>query len=301
MNGPGPPAIVFSVLLGMACALFAAVCYGIASAVQAVAARAERDETRGVDPRLLLRLLGQWRYLASVGLDFVGLAAQITALRVLPLFLVQATITSSIAVTALLATRWFGVTLSRTEWTSVAVVCTGLALLGAATDGKGAGHGGYWFHIGLLAFACLLAGVGAMVGRLPDPARTTSLGLIAGLGFGTMGTSIRVLPSLAPLEVVRDPALYAAILAGVLAGLFYAAALQRGGVVAATAMTLIAETVPPAVVGVLILGDHARHGWMPVAGLGFAVAIAGGLALARFGEIKDDTAGTPAVAGVPGE
>lgn len=287
----------------MACALFAAVCYGIASAMQAVAARAQRDDTKGVDPRLLIRLLGQWRYVASLGLDIAGLAAQVTALRVLPLFLVQATITASIVVTALLATRWFGATLSRAEWTSVAIVCTGLALLGSAARGGGAGHGGYRFHLVLLAFACLLAAIGAVVGRLPDPARTVALGLSAGLGFGTMGIAIRVLPSLAPWELVRDPAVYAAAIAGVLAGLFYAAALQRGAVVAATAMTLVAETVPPAVIGVVVLGDHARHGWMPVAGLGFVIAVAGALALARFGEIQeaDGAPRTPAVAGAKGE
>jgi drug/metabolite transporter (DMT)-like permease len=286
----------------MVCALFAAVCYGIASAMQAVAARAQRDDTKGVDPRLLIRLLGQWRYLASLGLDVAGLVAQVTALRVLPLFLVQATITASIVVTALLATHWFGATLSRAEWTSVAIVCSGLALLGSAARGEGAGHGSHGFHLALLAFACLLAGAGALVGRLPDPARTISLGLIAGLGFGTMGTAIRVLPSLAPFDLVRDPAVYAAAVAGVLAGLFYAAALQRGGVVAATAMMLIAETVPPAVIGVVVLGDHARHGFMPVAGAGFVVAVAGALALARFGEIRaDDAVSMPAVVGAKSE
>jgi hypothetical protein len=285
----------------MVCALFAAVCYGIASAMQAVAARAQRDDTKGVDPRLLIRLLGQWRYVASLGLDVAGLVAQVTALRVLPLFLVQATLTASIVVTALLARRWFGATLSRAEWTSVAIVCGGLALLGSAARGEGAGHGGYKFHLTLLVFACVLAGAGALVGRLPDPARTISLGLIAGLGFGTMGTAIRVVPSLAPFDLLRDPALYAAVIAGVLAGLFYAAALQRGGVVPATAMTLIAETVPPSIIGVVMLGDHARHGFMPVAGVGLAIAVAGALALARFGEIQEAAVGIPAAAGAKGE
>jgi hypothetical protein len=39
------------VWFGTVCALFAAVCYGVASAVQAVAARATRGSGHGLDPR----------------------------------------------------------------------------------------------------------------------------------------------------------------------------------------------------------------------------------------------------------
>lgn len=272
----------------MLCALFAAVCYGVASAVQAVAARATRDDGRGVDPRLLFRLLRQWRYLASLGLDVVGLVAQVTALRMLPLFLVQSAMAASIVATALIATRWFGMRLSRPEWLSVAVVCAGLAMLGAAAQSQGGGHGAHKFHYGLLVFTVVLALLGIAAGRMADPARTAALGLISGLGFGALGTAIRVLPSLAIPDLIRDPAIYAAIVAGILAGWFYASALQRGGVVAATAMMLIGETVPPSAIGVLLLGDHTRHGWAPIAVAGFVVALVGALALARFGEIGSE-------------
>jgi drug/metabolite transporter (DMT)-like permease len=283
----------------MLCALFAAICYGVASTMQAVAARSTRDDGAGVDPRLLLRLLGNWRYLSSLVLDVVGLVAQVTALRSLPLFLVQAAMAASIVVTALLAVRWFGLRLSRTEWASVAIVCAGLAMLGAAAESEGAGHGSRHFHYVLLVAALGLAVLGLAAGRLPDPARTAVLGLVSGMGFGTMGTCIRVMPDLRPINLISDPATYAPIVSGVLAGLFLAAALQRGGVVAATAMMLIGETVPPSIIGVVLLGDHTRHGWMPVAGAGFVVALAGALLLARFGEVKPPSA-KPVAAGVAG-
>jgi drug/metabolite transporter (DMT)-like permease len=270
---------------GMACALFAAVCYGVGSTMQAAAARTTVDDRQGVDPKLLVRLLGQWRYVGGVGLDGVGFVAQITALRSLPLFLVQATMAASIAVTALLATRLFGVRLASAEWTAVGVVCVGLALLGASAESEGAGHVGTAFHYGLLVCAFALAVLGVAAGRLPDPARTAALGLVSGLGFGTLGVAVRVLPTLAPSALARDPATYTVVVAGILASWFYAAALQRGGVVAATAMMLVGETVPPAAIGVLLLGDHTRPGWVPVAAAGFVVAVAGALVLARFGEI----------------
>jgi drug/metabolite transporter (DMT)-like permease len=287
----------------MLCAVFAATCYGVASAMQAVAARSTRDDRPGVDPRLLFRLLRQWRYLLSLVLDVVGLVAQVTALRSLPLFLVQAAMAASIVVTALLAIRWFGMRLSTPEWVSVVVVCAGLAMLGAAARSEGAGHGSHRFHYALLIAALVLGVLGIAFGRLSDPARTAALGLAAGLGFGAMGTAIRVLPSLSLGDLLTDPATYAAAVAGVLAGWFYASALQRGGVVAATAMMLIGETVPPAVIGVVLLGDHTRHGWAPVAVAGFAIALAGALVLARFGEIpaQPGPEPSPQPAGVAGE
>ena len=47
---------------------------------------------------------------------------------------------------------------------------------------------------------------------------------------------------------------------------------------------VLAETLPPAVVGVLFLGDTTRHGLTPVAVIGFALAVASAVMLARFGE-----------------
>lgn len=52
----------------------------------------------------------------------------------------------------------------------------------------------------------------------------------------------------------------------------------------ATAGMVLGETVGPAVVGVAWLGDSTREGLAWLAVTGFAVAVAGSLALARFGE-----------------
>lgn len=281
-------------LFGLTCALFSAVCHGFASAMQAVAARATRDDRRGVDPRLLFRLFAQWMFVCSVALNAVGLVAQIAALRVLPLFLVQAAQAASIAVTAPVAVRLFGIRLSRGEWTAVTAVCAGLALLGLSARGEGAGDGGPEFHRWLLIGAVLLVVLGVLAGRLSDVPRTAVLGLLSGLGFGAMGIAIRVLPGFGAAALITSPATYAVVVAGVAAAWFYTSALQRGGVVAATAMMLIGETLPPSVIGVLVLGDSARPGWAPAAVAGFAVAVGGALVLARFGEPRPDAATAPA-------
>jgi hypothetical protein len=47
---------------------------------------------------------------------------------------------------------------------------------------------------------------------------------------------------------------------------------------------VIGETIGPAAVGVAALGDRTREGLAPLAVAGFALAVLGALALARFGE-----------------
>jgi hypothetical protein len=136
-----------------------------------------------------------------------------------------------------------------------------------------------------LACIVLLAGVGFAAGRLADPARSAVLGLVAGLAFGVVALAARVLNDLSVGGLVRDPASYAVAAGGVVAFLFYATGLQRGSVAVTTAALVMGETVVPAVVGVVLLGDSTRTGFAPVAVAGFVVALSGALALARFGQV----------------
>ncbi|MBO0917205.1 hypothetical protein J1C73_23725, partial [Streptomyces laculatispora] len=92
----------------MICALGSAVCFGTASVLQAVAARAAAEPGSGgagVDPALLLRALRQWRYVAGLALDGLGFVLQIIALRSLPIYAVGAALAASLAVTAVVAAR----------------------------------------------------------------------------------------------------------------------------------------------------------------------------------------------------
>ncbi|NED76694.1 hypothetical protein G3I51_31145, partial [Streptomyces sp. SID9944] len=91
----------------MVCALGAAVCFGTATVLQAVAARAAAgaEGGSGGDAALLLRALRQWRYLAGLALDGLGFLLQIVALRSLPIYAVGAALASSLAVTAVAAAR----------------------------------------------------------------------------------------------------------------------------------------------------------------------------------------------------
>jgi hypothetical protein len=256
-------------------ALVSAFCYGVASVMQAVAIRStslrperirEGDPAAArVDPGLIVRLLGQWRFIASIGIDFIGFLAQLVALHRLPLFAVQAVIASNLAVTAVFAAWLMHVRLGWREWLAVSGV---VAVVGVGLGGMAAA-------------------------RLSGWARTPMLGAIAGLGYAVLAVAARILPGFSPAQLVRSPATYTLAAAGIVSFLMYASALEGGSVTVATAAVVLAETVPPAIVGVVFLGDTTRHGLTGLAVAGFVLAVASAVALARFGEAGEQPQARP--------
>ncbi len=270
--------------ISMVGALLAALFYGAASVLQAIGARTVR-RTDGVDPRLLVRVLGSLPFVLGVLLDALGFAAELAALRSLPLFAVQAAVASSLAVTAVLAARMLREPLGRADWAAVGAVCLGLALLGVSAGAEGSRRVGTGFDVALGVTLVVLAAAGMIAARLPRRVRAAALGLAAGVGFGVVALAARTLRDLAPDRLLREPATYLIAAAGILSFLRYATALQQGAVTTATAALVVAETIAPALVGTIVLGDRSRPGLGAVALLGFLLAVAGALALARFGEV----------------
>ncbi|MEV7883269.1 hypothetical protein ACWD3I_12750 [Streptomyces sp. NPDC002817] len=276
----------------MVCALGAAVCFGTATVLQAVAARAAGSGGGG-EAALLLRAVRQWRYLAGLALDGVGFLLQIAALRSVPIYAVGAALASSLAVTAVVAARLLRVRLSRAEWGAVGVVCAGLAMLGVASGTEGDLDPPDALKYVMLAVAVGVLLLGLCGGRLPERGRGPLLGLGAGFGFGVVEVAVRLIDSLEPSELLANPATYALLLGGGAAFLCLTSALQRGSVTTATAAMVIGETVGPALVGVVWLGDRTREGLGWLAVLGFLVAVVGALGLARFGEapVEEESVG----------
>jgi len=275
----------------MVCALGAAVCFGTATVLQAVATRAAGTGGGG-EAALLLRALRQWRYLAGLALDGLGFVFQIAALRSIPIYAVAAALASSLAVTGVVAARLLQVRLSGTEWGAVGVVCAGLAMLGLASGAEGDREGSMALKYAMLAIAVVVLLLGLFGGRWSGRGRALMLGLGAGFGFGVVEVSVRLIDSLAPSELLTNPATYALVIGGGAAFLLLTSALQRGSVTTATAGLVIGETIGPAAVGVVWLGDRTREGLAWLAVLGFLIAVAGALALARFGEAPTTDAST---------
>jgi drug/metabolite transporter (DMT)-like permease len=229
-------------------------------------------------------VLLQWPFLAGVVLDLAGFAAQLVALRGLQLFVVQAAQAGNHAVTALACIPILGIRLAARQWVAVVAVCAGLALLGASSAGEGTDGADLTTRLFLLAAAVLLGTGALLAARLQPPSGPIIQGVVAGLGFGLTALAVRAVTGLAPTSLVRDPAAYAAAISGACAFLSFAAGLQRGAVAMVSALVIVGETALPAVAGIILWHDRTRPGWTLAALLGFALAVAGALVLARFAE-----------------
>jgi drug/metabolite transporter (DMT)-like permease len=293
------------VLVSLVAALVAAVCYGLGAVMQAIAVRAssrrpalaEAGGAGRVDPGLVVRMLREWPFIVSIVVDLTGFVGQLIALRRLPLFEVQVIIASNLAVTALFAAWLMHTVLTWREWTAVGAIVVGVGLLGSSAGAEGAATVGVDFHLALMAALAAIAIAGVAAARLPSPIRTPVLGAIAGLGYGVLAVCARILPGFTPHQLVRSPAAYTLAAAGIVSFMLYASALESGSVTVATAAVILAETVPPAVVGVMLLGDSTRPGMTELAVAGFILALMAAIALARFGEAGGhEPAADPALA-----
>ncbi|MET8658614.1 hypothetical protein [Streptomyces griseus] len=270
----------------MVCALASACCFGTASVLQAVAARAvETGSASGVDPVLLLRALRQWRYAAGLALDALGFLLQIAALRSLPLYAVGASLAASLAVTAVVASWLLDARLSTADWVAVATMCAGLAMVFPAAGSQGQHPGPVALRWSLPGLVLIVLVIGAIAGRFADRPRALLLGLGAGVAFAAVEVAIRLIGSFAVPQIFSDPALYTVLLGGLAGFVLLTSAFQRGSVTVATAGMVLVETAGPAVVGIVWLGDRPRNGLEWLAATGFVAAVAGALALTRFGGV----------------
>src|SRR6478736_1424095 len=160
-------------------AIVACLGYGTASVLQSVGARrvATANGVTGV-----AAILVQAPYLLGLGLDGVAFLANVVALRVLPLFLVQTILSASIGVTAALAFargarfRWL-------DWTSLGVLAVGLVLLGVSAATEAATSLSSLTDWLIVVSAAIPAAVLLIGLRLPTKPSGLTLAAAAGLGF----------------------------------------------------------------------------------------------------------------------
>ena len=102
-------------------------------------------------------------------------------------------------------------------------------------------------------------------------------------------------------RLALEPTAWALLGYGLLGVLLFATALQRGSAISTAAVTFAVETVVPAAVGLLALGDRARPGFGLVATVGFFATVLGAMFLARYAEPADEATTGPAPEPVPGQ
>jgi drug/metabolite transporter (DMT)-like permease len=271
---------------GLAGAFAAAVAYGAATVLQAVGARST-GRAAGPDARLMLRLLHSVPYVVGLALDLVGFALSLAALRSQPLFIVQAVVASSLAVTAILAVLTLNARLSLLEWFALALVTAGLTFLALSARDQPGARVSFAGRLALFVGVVVVGSAAASIarGRMRRADDAWALGCMAGLMYGAGGVGARVLANPHSLRgLLADPALWAMAFAGILGLLLFAMALQRGRVTVATSTTVVTQTLAPAALGITLLHDRPAHGRTTLAAIGFAVTVLGSVLLARYGE-----------------
>lgn len=251
-------------IVGLAAALLAALMFGVAAVMQAVAARS--------GPLLSVRM-------GVVAVIYVaGWALHLVSIALVPLYLAQVGISASLAVTAVVSARVLREPLAVRHRVAIGVLVGGLALLAVAAGPVG-DHRFGWGDIAVLY--AVLAGalvLAVLALRLHGPRGGFALGCVGGLAYAgsPVGTRALVEPSWSWLTIA--PVLSIGLF-GLLGFWLYSVAMRRASVIAASAPLVLLQTVLPALAGVLAFGDSFRAGWEAVAVLGFLASTAAALAL----------------------
>src|SRR5204863_9879047 len=140
------------------------VAYGAATILQAVGAR-RTARSDAPDARLLWRLLHSTPYVAGLALDGIGFLLSLAALRSQPLFIVQAIVASSLAVTAILAVVTLHARLSKLEWMALSMVTAGLTLLALSARNQPPASIGFAGRLSLFAGIVVVGVVAAGAAR----------------------------------------------------------------------------------------------------------------------------------------
>jgi hypothetical protein len=275
------------VIVGLLFALGAAATTGVASVLQALAARRSRP-TRGdghtpdaPDAGSVGRLVVSPLYLSGMALDALGFVCIVTALHWLPVFLVQCASASSVGVTAIIGRRVLGTVLGRRQLVALCGLGVGLILLAAGAKAEAAtavARSAQWWLV-VAVVPIVVAGVLTM--RRVGERAGGLLAALSGLAFADTGVASRVLSDAGSVhDVVAAPATYALAISGIVGTAFFAAALQRTVVTTATAALFGVDTLAGSAVGLIALGDTTRHGFVIPAAVGFVVTLACALLLA---------------------
>jgi len=271
--------------LGLTAAVLAATLFGVAAVLQA---HGVRTETAPIDSlrEFVEAAVRNRAIMLVVAAYLAGFVLHAVSIWFLPLYLAQAAVALSLPITALSAAR-LRERLGLADWAAVGAVVTGLVLVSLGAGAPGAGRSSPVFAATLWAGVAVLALLG-FSGRLVSAG---ALGTVAGLGYA--GSAIAVRGVTWPLDVPVMAAALAVPVFGLLAFWLYSLALNKAAVASSSAPLVVGQTLVPALVGLWLLGDSIREGWVAAVVLGMTLAVAGAVLLSR-------TTVGPEPASVPG-
>jgi drug/metabolite transporter (DMT)-like permease len=242
-------------------ALVAAALIGTGLSLQHRAASAEEAHA-ALDPRLLLRLVRRATWVLGMLVGFAGFAFEAMAIGSGRLVLVEPIMACSVLVALLLSARHARRPLGRREWRGVVATIVGVgAFLVVASPSEGEDP---WI-VPIGTFGALVV-LGALVARrLPSERRGVLLAALAGVGFGTASSLIKLVTDVADAGGAGDIpghwSLYAWMVVSPLAFLLQQSALHATHLGAALPATSTLSPSTSCILGALMFGEQIRGGW----------------------------------------
>lgn len=245
----------------VAAALAAALCFAVTSALQHHAASQEMTVRAG-DPRLLLGLARRPLWLASNGLDLVGVGLQTLALHWGTLVTVQPLLLSSILLALPLQARITHRAMRPAELLASVLGVVGLTILLLTVhpaSGIDSPSGHSWVGVGIATAAVVGIGLGCAAFTSGNK-RALALGLATGALYGLTAALIKTCTQLVdhPLQLVTHWQTAALVVAGIGGFVLNQNAFQASGLAAGLLAISLAEPVAGVLIGVTAFGEHLR-------------------------------------------
>jgi drug/metabolite transporter (DMT)-like permease len=248
--------------------------YGVASLVQAKAARRNPDSS-------VTRLLVEPLVLAGLGLDVVGFLGTAVALHALPLFFVQGAASASIVVTALLVSIFLKERPSRREAAVMPLVLLGLSMLAVSAEPGPAEALPLPLLAALAVGAPAVAAGGLWLPKRPSKLAGAGLAVLAGLSYGSAGLAARGLSASDSSRSWLIPTLLLVAIHAVQGVVLVTVSMRKAAVNSVTSVLFATETLMPSAIGWALLGDRATPGMGWSALIGCAVLLLSTAALSH--------------------
>jgi len=263
------------VLIGLAAGIGTACLWGVSAALQA---RAFRQLPTSPWTAVVLAALRSPAVLGVVLLDCGGMALDYIAIQQLPLYLSQACIACAVIVTAVTASVILHERPPRAQWYALGTLALGLVLLALSAGEPGHASIDWSLVIGGYVGVAVIGLLGLWARRFTGAASAVVLGLLAGGAYGTVPVAARAIeaPYFTWFNLAEAGTMGAA---GLLAFAFQSTAMTRAPVNTSTAPLTVAETIVPAMVGVLLFDDGIHPGWTVAVVIGLVLSIAGAAAV----------------------
>lgn len=275
-------------MLSVVLAVLAAAANAAASVAQRRATRNGADQRGSVGIRALWGLVHQPVWVAGVAAIIIGFLIQAAALATGPIALVQPVLVVELPFTLLLGGLVFHSRLHRREWTAIAGMSVGLALLlfGLAPTGGDARHASdiRWV-IGSGAVIAVVVALVVVGLRSTNARRAAFLGVATGVLFGYTAALVAGVAAVftgGAGDVLHTWLTYALMVAGPVGFLLLQNALRAGRLVASQPALTLSNPLVAVCWGVAVFDEQVRLGaWVAAELIGAALIAAGTVVLAR--------------------